>query len=216
MSHSCSSIAQAHRKSLRISFLLAALFFFVLFVIAEVVAPHIPQGNPRFGVLAGIVFALLGAANLFFAFFYARSRRGDAWSLAAAVAVVPILFAVSLTDELVLPYFTWDPSGRTIARELQLRKIPADQLAVRQMSRGMQYSLSFYTHAEIKNWDMDHPIEGYLLTGGPQPCGYWAATPIVCERIPFDLPSTGRFLYRVSVRNSADRTSGSGQAHKKE
>jgi hypothetical protein len=135
--------------------------------------------------------------------------------LTAAFAVVPILVAMSLTDKLIASYFLWDPSGRTIARELQLQKIPADQLSVTSMSRGMQFSLNFYLHQEVKTWDLDNPTEGYLLLGS-KAWKHWVPPPLVCEEIPFDSESTGRFLYRVTGPCSAGRADGSGEAHKKE
>lgn len=143
------------------------------------------------------------------------SGKGGTWSLHAVVAVVPVLVAVSLTDKLVMSYFRWDPSGSTIARELQLRKIPGARLAVTQMSRGMVYSLSFYMHEDIKTWDSDHPTQGYLLTGGLR-CRYWVRPPLVCEQVPFDEETTGRFLFRVTVPQLMQGAPSSREPHQKE
>ena len=132
-----------------------------------------------------------------------------------ALAVLPVLLAFWVTDKLVIPYFRWDPSGRTIARELRLRKVPASQLSVAQMSRGMQYSLSFYLHEEIKPWDRDHPREGYLLTGGRRSCREWSSDLLACEELPFNLEATGRFLYLVTLPNSAISPTDRGQVQQK-
>jgi 4-amino-4-deoxy-L-arabinose transferase-like glycosyltransferase len=211
----CVSNAQTHKRSCRITLLLAAFFFFVLFALAEVIAPHISRGNESFGVTASIVLALLGATNFLFGILLPTSCNGGLRALAAAASVLPFLLALSLTDSLISAYFRWDPSGRTIARQLLVQKIPTERLFVPGMNRGMQYSLSFYLHQEVKTWDVDHPTEGYLLTGGLG-CKYWSSRPLACEKLPFDEKATGRFLYRVTIPDSVQRSRSGEHVQKKE
>lgn len=210
MSHQLIAITPTHRKSFRLVLLSTALFFSALFALIEVATPHIAARNENFGITAGLVVALMGAGNFILAALYPlRSDRGER-RLISATCVVPLLMAVSLTDKLVSSYFLWDPSGRSLARELLLRKIPADRLAVTGINRGLGYSLNFYMREEIKTWDRNHPTEGYLLVGG-MGCKHWVPPPFVCEQVPFNLASTGRFLYRVTAPGSADSLPRSGQ-----
>ena len=162
----------------------------------------------------GIVLALLGLANLLLGVFLPGKSPGRLPFL-PALTVIPVLLAFWLTEKLVIPYFRWDPSGRTIARELRMRKVPPSQLSVADMSRGLQYSLSFYLHEEIKPWDRDHPREGYLLTGTRRSCRYWSADLLACEELPFNLQATGRFLYLVTLPNSALSPADRGQVQQK-
>jgi hypothetical protein len=132
----------------------------------------------------------------------------------AASCILPILLAVSLMDKLLPSLFLSDPSGRSLAHELQVRKIPTDKLAVAWMNRGLHYSLNFYLREEIRIWDEGHPSEGYIIVGS-KVCKRLVRPPFACEEIPIDTESTGRFLYRVSAGNSADNFPRSGQLQQK-
>jgi 4-amino-4-deoxy-L-arabinose transferase-like glycosyltransferase len=214
--HLSVSKLSAYQKSLRVLSLLTALLFFVsIYPLVKIGTARLSGVSQNFGVTAGIVFALIGAANLFLGFLPPTSGIAKLRSFASASAILPILFAASLANSLVSSYFPWDPSGRTIAQQLQRHKIPADQLAVMQMSRGMQFSLSFYLHQEIRTWDVDHPTEGYLLAGGLG-CKYWSPRPLVCEKLPFDEEATGRFLYRVTIPDSVQGSRSGEHVQKKE
>jgi 4-amino-4-deoxy-L-arabinose transferase-like glycosyltransferase len=211
MARLCTSNVQSHERSRRITALLAALFFFVLFALAEAITPHISHGTERFGIFAGIVLALFGATNFSFGILFSSWWKGRFRALAMAVSVLPILVAVFLTDALISAYFRWDPSGRTIARQLQVRRIPTGRLAI-MINQGMQYSLSFYLHQEVRTWDVDHPTEGYLLLGG-RTCKHLVMPPLECEELPFDLKSTGRFLYRVTIPGSVQGSRSGEHVH---
>jgi 4-amino-4-deoxy-L-arabinose transferase-like glycosyltransferase len=212
MTRGITRFVQAYSRSLRVVLLSSAVLLFVLFCLDSVATPRFSERNQKIGMAVGLVLALMGAANLLLGSFSPTSPNGGSRSLAAAACVLPILLAVSLADSLASSIFEWDPSGRTIARQLQLRKIPADKLAVAWMNRGLHFSLNFYMGREIRDWDMDHPGDGYVLTG-TNICKRLNPPPFACERIPFDLESTGRFLFRVTEPQSADSHPRSGQPH---
>jgi 4-amino-4-deoxy-L-arabinose transferase-like glycosyltransferase len=193
-------VAPAHRKSFRLVLLSTALFFSVLFALIEVATPHISRANENLEIPAGLVAALMGVSNLILATLYPLRRDRGERRLFAVICVVPLLLGVSLMDRLFSSYFHWDPSGRTISQELLRRGIPTRDLAVRSMSRGQRYSLGFYLHHEIAEWDREHPREGYLLVGGRY-CGMEVASDLTCREIPFDLGTTGFFLYRIERRS---------------
>ena len=142
----------------------------------------------------------MGACNFILAALYPLHRDSSERRLFAITCVVPLLLAVSMTDSLFSSYFRWDPSGRTISQELQRRGIPTMELAVRTMSRSQRYSLSFYLHQEIAEWDREHPREGYVLAGG-RGCRTEVAPELTCSELPFDLGTTGFFLYRIERRS---------------
>ena len=150
------------------------------------------------GVL-GLVFALFGVVNLILGIFVGsvaenQIQRSAAWSVA------PILLGILCTglfaQRLIHDFFRLDPSARTLALELQKRQIPATQLFVANMNRSLLYGLSFYLHGEVKNWDQQSGTGGYLLLGSKN-CERIAGPGFYCEPQPFDLNSTGRFLYLV-------------------
>jgi hypothetical protein len=118
--------------------------------------------------------------------------------------VLPILLALSQANIFVENLLRWDPSGRTIARELRLRNISADQLFVSAMPRGQQFSLNFYLNMKIKEWDSKHPASGLLLTGSKS-CQGLVGPKYYCQQLPFDPETTGQFLYRVDPASSVNQ-----------
>ena len=200
----------AGRKPLRLLLLLSALALFVLLGVVSLATPQVFRGNEKFGIAVDLVLAAMGAANLLLGIFYPSSPMDAHRQISAACCILPILLAVSLSDHLLPLFFTWDPSGRSLARELQVRKIPADKLAVASMSRGMHYSLNYYLREDIRSWEPGHPAEGYLVTGGKN-CERLAPPPFTCEEIRMDLESTGSFLYRVSPSSSTGGLPRGGQ-----
>ena len=201
LTHACVAMASVYRKSFRVIVLTAAVILFLLFALVRDLTPQISRTNERFGVIAGWSLVLMGAANLLLAIFYpARSSTGIRNVLAAS-SVVPILLVVSLFDLLLTSYFHWDPSGRTLSEELRRSGIPSRGLLVRSMSRGQRYSLSYYLHDEVTDWDVEHPKEGYVLLGGRY-CREVMGPGLTCREIPFNLEKTGFFLYRIELQSS--------------
>ena len=143
----------------------------------------------------------MGAANLFLVVFYPSRPSTDIRRVLAAFSVVQILLVVSLADVLLTSYFRWDPSGRTLSDEIRRSGIPSRGLLVRSMSRGQRYSLSFYLHDEVTDWDVEHPREGYILLGGRY-CRDAMGPGLTCREIPFDQEKTGFFLYRIKLQSS--------------
>jgi 4-amino-4-deoxy-L-arabinose transferase-like glycosyltransferase len=211
VTRACVTLTSAHRKSFRFSFITAAAFLFLLLALVRMVTPHISFGNEKLGGLAGLIIALMGLANIFLGLFYPSGSRTDFRKLLAASSVVPILLAVSLADGLLSSYFRWDPSGRSLSQEIRRNGIPSQELLVRTMSRGQRYSLSFYVHNEVTEWEAEQPREGYLLSGGRY-CRGIMGSDLTCEEVPFNLEKTGFFLYRIERRSSAG-LSHSGQPH---
>ncbi len=215
MSDSCVTGALARRSFLRFASLLGALSFFCLSVLMRTSPLRFTRGNERLLLLAGIVFALLGLANLFCGVFSSKIGQSAGVALPSACAVLPVLIAFWLTDRIVTPYFHTDPSGRTIAHELQSRKTPLDKLAIGGMNRGMQYSLNFYLHKEISEWNKENSSKSYILTR-MHTCRFLTPIPLSCESVPFDERATGVFLYYVVMPGSVSGSADGGQADKKE
>src|SRR5467141_5415220 len=63
VTRACVTLTSAHRRSFRFSLITAALFLFLLLALVRMVTPHIAFGNARFGAIAGLIIALMAAAN---------------------------------------------------------------------------------------------------------------------------------------------------------
>ncbi len=209
MAGSRATLAGGRTKSLAMSLFVLSLFFVCCLILVGYFAPHASRGNPRFGVAAGVILAVLGLAN--FLLGTGVSFPTNSWfgRGLAACCVLPVLFAVSMTDRLASSFFLTDPSGRTLAEMLQQQAIPTAELTIAQpMNRGQHYSLNFYLHREIPDWDQEHPEEGYLLTG-KKLSESLSVHGYLLNEIPFDLNRAGFFLYRVKRQSPA----GSGELH---
>lgn len=178
-------------KFLRITLLIIGTFLLIP-VLFLALGPHFQ--NRQFFIVAGIFLALIGMSNVLLAGFHS-SRQIEVRRLAAASCVLPILLTVATINHFLPMIFRSDPSGKSLAAELNSAGISTRDLRVAGMNRGLTYSLNFYMREEIRSWDKDHPGEGYLLTG-THDCQQWVSQPFMCQPVPF--PNTeGRFLYQV-------------------
>ena len=134
---------------------------------------------------------LFGLANLLLA---NTGNRATSFRLAAPLCVLPILLLLCTFKLVAAPWLTYDPSGKTLAVELQEHQIPADRIFVSNMHRGQQFSLNFYLHREIPTWDPEHLQEGFLLRNSPY-CH--VATGWSCPDNSIRLGSSGWFAFEI-------------------
>ena len=216
--HSLTAMEKIPRWLLRVALLLFALLLFVPLVYIQLLAPHFPYENAT--VVTGVcaIVALMGAANLLLASFGRPARQKGLLPLLAAGCVVPILLATTVAYFIAPSFLKLDPSGKILAQQVQKEKIPLDELAVGWMSRGQRYSMSFYLHQEIKDWNLENSGKQYVLTD-IRGCRNLNPIPFACEPMSFDEQATGVFLYHIVMRGSVQGLGpgdGGGQTQKKE
>lgn len=127
----------------------------------------------------------------------------------ALLCVLPVLLPVLMFHTLSRPWLEWDPSGRTLARELQANQISPRQIYTGQMPRGQKFSLNFYLHTEVEDWSEDSPKEGYLLLRS-KGCKSYVKPPWTCADEPIELKASGWFLYRLGHSDSVSGLGGFG------
>lgn len=215
LSHRAFAESQTQKKSLRLACFLAAVCFFLLFGFATIFSPNMFRLNPRAATTAGLVLGLMGVSNLFWGIFFPRSKKNSLYFLGAALSVLPILIAVLRIESLISLFFSRDPSARTIARELQREKTPIERLAVANMTRSMQFSLNFYLHQEIAEWNAENCAKSFILTP-VHSCRSLHPIPLSCESRPFDEKATGVFLYYVVMPGSALISPNGGEVQQEE
>jgi 4-amino-4-deoxy-L-arabinose transferase-like glycosyltransferase len=209
MAHSRWALASGKTRSLAIALLASSLVLACCFAIVEYVAAHGSRGNLNFGMATGVILGALSAANLMLGAGAAISFQGAFGRPLAACCVLPILFAVSNNDKLLPSFFSWDPSGRTLSEELQRHAIPAAELNVsKYMNRGQRYSLNFYLHEELPEWDSGHPHQGYLLIGNRHSESPAGSDFTFEEIVSFDSRKTGYFLYSIQPPSAAGHPGG--------
>jgi 4-amino-4-deoxy-L-arabinose transferase-like glycosyltransferase len=209
LARSVAYLVRQHEKSFRwllISYgLLSAVIGTVLVVMAHPFHINKPLGFALISVAC--VLLLFGLAN-----FLLANKENHATSLqhVAPSCVVPVLLLVGMIHLVASPWLRYDPSGKTLATEIQDHRIPIDQLFVQPMQRGQQLSLNFYLHREIQNWDPDSPKDGYLLLSSKS-CNSQVKPPWTCASVPLQLQSSGWLVYKVG-RNELAGGFGGGSA----
>jgi 4-amino-4-deoxy-L-arabinose transferase-like glycosyltransferase len=202
--------APSRRLRFRIVQYLAAISFLGVALVLGIFARTSHQPSHVAAGAASLIMALIGGTNLILGIFGPAEMDDGLTSFMAGLSVLPLLLALLLSASLLPSFFFEDPSGRSIANALLAKGIPAKRVFVRAMRRGQQYSLSFYLHQEIRSWDQQHPTEGYLLTDKSD-CKYLIPETWDCGEVPFDLQSTGRFLFHVMPAGSVAGAPGGGK-----
>jgi 4-amino-4-deoxy-L-arabinose transferase-like glycosyltransferase len=192
LAHACGALVPIAEKSFR--------WLHFVFGFASIPAGLVLLGmhSSIRGILTAIGWVLLafGLANLLLTFrgtlnIYAISMN--------SLCVVPILALLVFFPKLSSPWFHYDRSGKTLARELAEKQIPLDQLYITRMNRGQEYSLNFYTHHELQNWEKENPKSGYLLISS-RACSFFVSSPFVCSEKPTETLPSGWSVYRVERR----------------
>jgi 4-amino-4-deoxy-L-arabinose transferase-like glycosyltransferase len=172
------------------------LLALVVLLIARTRAPKLSLQTDPF-VILGTLLPLVCPSLIVGVFSMAWNGR-QRLRLWSAVAVIPILGLVIFGG--LAPNFLYrryrSVSAKDLATQIHERGIPASQLRVSGMKRGMVYGLSFYLHREVANWDANSRTGGYLLSE-TRDCPMVVGPGFYCEAQPFDRDSAGRFLFLV-------------------
>ena len=122
-----------------------------------------------------------------------------------SLCVVPVILIVALFQMFASPWIRWDPSGKSLAKDLQAQSLQLDQIYIGSaMPRGQQFSLNFYLRHEFENWSKGLPKNGYLLLRFPY-CSDFVSEPWQCASKPIKLERSGWYLYQVSRTTSSGR-----------
>ena len=195
LARSVAQLAEGQEKALRwllVSFSgICAIAAPVLLALAR--PPHITNPLGFAMISFACVLLLFGLANLLLA---NKEHRDTPLRLAAPLCVAPILILLCTFQLVAAPWLRYDMSGKTLARELQMDRVPLEQLFTQPMRRGQQFSLNFYLHREVPAWDPDHPREGYLLLNSRH-CQSWVRAPWTCAENPSELLVSGWFVYKI-------------------
>ena len=155
---------------------------------------HLTVRAARVTALILLMFAITDWLLTFY------KTRFDNHIPAAACCVLPVLFLAGYVPKLLPGFVPYDPSGKTLAAEIMSTQLPPD-LYVGPIPRGQYFSLNFYLHREIKEWDKTNPQEGYLLSRF-RGCNSQVAPGWTCNADPAELARSGWFIFRVQPGSS--------------
>jgi 4-amino-4-deoxy-L-arabinose transferase-like glycosyltransferase len=152
---------------------------------------HASPGTGQALVVAGCALLAFALANLLLSI-----KAHTTSPNLSPLAVLPILLLVLMFQSLSRPWLRTDPSGKTLAAEIQTSGIPTNVIYAESMKRGQQYSLSFYLHQKVQSWNPEQPQSGYLLMRSPL-CDSLVKLPATCVGEPLQLKASGWFVNRV-------------------
>jgi 4-amino-4-deoxy-L-arabinose transferase-like glycosyltransferase len=190
--------AASLRTPLRWFLLAAGAILILTGILIWTIAFPASRINAHAATGAGWVFCFLGISNLILTIPLNKRFSGF---LTSAMCVLPLLMLVLLFRPLAEDFLPYDPSGKTLAAELQKNETLFQGLGkdvyVARMKRGQQFSLSFYLHREIGDWESARPKDSFVLLPLRQ-CGPPVPSSWSCSRMPIQLGATGWFLYRAA------------------
>jgi 4-amino-4-deoxy-L-arabinose transferase-like glycosyltransferase len=205
-----------YRKSFIGSGLVGALLFFLAAVFAALVLSGriTVHSNEMAIVVLGFVSFCFTLANLFLIFVRWQRTRPSQIPL-PPLAAPPVLVAVILSHFLLMIFFPYDPSGRTLTYEIRPEIAARPDLFVGKMNRGKHYSLNFYLKKEIPDWDQKSPRTGLLLMESKN-CSAIVPAPYTCSSEPLEFYASGIFGYQISRSDSLERLGDRGKPKQKE
>jgi len=204
-----------YRKSFVGSGLVGALLFFLTAVFAALVLSGCitVHSNGMAIVVLGFVSFCFALANLFLIFVRWQRTLPSQIPL-PPLAAPPVLVAVILSHFLLMIFFPYDPSGRTLTYEIRPEIAARPDLFIGKMNRGKHYSLNFYLKKEIPDWDQKSPRTGLLLMESKN-CSAIVPAPYTCSNEPFEFYASGIFGYQISRSDSLPRP-GTGRQPRQE
>ena len=146
---------------------------------------------------AALVLLMFACANWILAF---HETKFDSLIPSAACCVLPVLLLTGYVPKLLPGFVPYDPSGKTLAAEIMSTHPPPD-MYVGPIPRGQYFSLNFYLHRELKEWDKTNPQEGYLLLRS-KGCHSEVNPGWTCDADRIELPKSGWFIFRVQPGSS--------------
>ena len=165
LTRSCTKVALERRRSFGLTLTAFAL---LLFAAGEFVLHGLTRlRSPAVEFTFPFAFLLLTIA-LLNALLAAEFSITAAWirPLVALACVIPILSLLSLEDTLASEPFHF--SSKELAVQLSHYRVPADRVFIyggTGMKRSDRYSLNFYLHRELTDWDQNSGVEAYVVSG---------------------------------------------------
>jgi len=212
LAHAWSSLANELRKSFGISLAAFALVCFGVSELASRLFPHASLPTQQVKLAVSFLLGMIALANAIPAAGFLCIRSWWKRNFAAAICVVPLLFAVLIADELVSGLQPL--SSRDLASQLQAHHVPADSTFLYHgMGRGLRYSLNFYLHREVADWDLNPEREAYVVSGsGTSNCAQLQKQGFECTEVQLGSSASGWVVSHVTPRNSTDRLADWGKA----
>jgi 4-amino-4-deoxy-L-arabinose transferase-like glycosyltransferase len=166
LSRAATSLASSKRRSFGLASLAAAALFAGSFAATIVYDEGRLKNLVAFAPLIGLILIALSIANLLLGVFFLLSRR----SAALVAAILPILLAFALLDDILSFTPVSILSPRYLAYQLQANHIPLADLRVAGIRRTTLYGLNFYLRADLLEWDADPSHESYVVATGRLSC----------------------------------------------
>jgi len=209
LAYGWASLGNEHRRSSGVTLAGFALLCLGFSALAADLFPHVSLPTERVKLAVSFLFGMIAVANLIVltAFICLKTRAQR--NLAASLCVTPMLFSVLIANELVSGLVSL--SSRDLAAQLLAHHVPPECTFIYHgMGRSLRYTLNFYMHRELPDWDEKPDADAYIVSGTFN-CERLRRQGFGCVDVPLGPSASGWFVSRVTPNVSAGGFPRSGQ-----
>jgi 4-amino-4-deoxy-L-arabinose transferase-like glycosyltransferase len=206
MGHACVAIARSNARSLGAASMIFGVTLLGLSELAGRIHLHAMANSET--VLAAVVrvFLLLAIPNFLLGIGFLVFTANGKQEFAFALSTIILLCARSFANRLLLDLQINRWSPKALASELTAHHVPVERLSVFLMGRAERYSLNFYVHRELQDWDREPNSDAYVISGSRR-CEHLKKEGYECLDVPLGYSDSGWFVSHVVPRNSANSLS---------
>jgi 4-amino-4-deoxy-L-arabinose transferase-like glycosyltransferase len=166
IAHTISIVPSAHRTSLAVTLGAMALCLAILVVLLALSVIHLGSRYEAFSPLLAPILGALAVCIFLLGSSFLPNLRTPSRDLLIASSFAVLLFLVGRSSLFLGRANIGSLSARWLAFEILRDDIPLDQLRVLRIKRGDHYALNFYLHKEVRDWETDPLVDGYVLSNG--------------------------------------------------
>jgi hypothetical protein len=167
------------------------------------------QANRDFEFLKFVIFAILILiffTNSVLGWSFLQKNSNARSTLFAASTIPVIVFLLFSGNSLRTADHTWF-TAKQVATEIQRHAIPLDRLSVQTYkNRAWRYTLNFYLHQEVPDWDNNPNAEAFLISGSGKGCSLLSPREFQCSSIPLGPSAEGWWVVHITPKSSTSPT----------
>jgi 4-amino-4-deoxy-L-arabinose transferase-like glycosyltransferase len=206
----CFTLGATHRRQIGLTFLIFAGFALIIALLVIPMHIHYMHANRDFESLKFvilIILILIFFTNSLLAWSFLQKNSNARSTLLATSTIPVIVFLLFSGKSLWSADHIWF-SAKQVAKEIQDRAIPLDRLSVQtNKNRAWRYTLNFYLHREIPDWDDNSKAEAFLISDKRNGCSLLSLHEFQCSSIPLGPSAEGWWVVHITPNSSTSQSS---------
>ncbi|MGB6496097.1 MAG: glycosyltransferase family 39 protein, partial [Candidatus Acidiferrum sp.] len=200
LARACTTLATDRRRLFGATIAASALLYFGVSQLGYRTFTHVSTSTQLLKYAVIFLLVLFGISNTILAVSYLCGATRRMRNLVGSFAVVPVLFAFLITND--LGSAPLQISARTLASQLWAHRVPPDHLFVYHgMSRSFRYGLSFYLHQDLPDWSEKSNADVYVISGSLD-CSHLEMRGFNCVRVLLSSSAGDWFVSHLTPTNS--------------